>query len=353
MLNPQDLVATTEALVPELAADAGRVEREGVERATLDRLAAAGLYGIQGPAAAGGSDASGGTYRRVAELLAGADGNTWLVWFQHHPVVRMLAASENTELQRWLPDLCAGRARAGVAFSHLRSASPTITARAAGDGWRLSGRQPWCTGWGLIDLLLVGAVTEEDQVMLALVPARASEALRPTGELRLAAMNGTHTVALEVDGLVVGPGDVVVLAPRPAWAAGDAMRASNVQPSAVGIALAALEVLRSHAPEQAALLGPALAGLRERAYELSDQPPTPEDTSERLGLAASLLRLGVEITSTLVVSLGGKAMAMSAPAQRWAREAMFHLVFAQTAGLREAVLAATPSPNARAGKEAA
>ena len=347
--SDEALVAAAEALVADLAADAGRVEREGVERATLDRLAAAGLYGIQGPEAAGGSDASGATYRRVAELLAGADGNTWLVWFQHHPVVRMLAASENTGVQRWLPDLCAGRARAGVAFSHLRGATPTITARADGDGWRLSGRQPWCTGWGLIDLLLVGAVTEDDQVMLALVPARASDTLRPTDELRLAAMNGTHTVAVEVDGLAVGPGDVVVLAPRPAWAAGDAMRASNVQPSAVGIALVALDALRSRAPEQAANLGSALADLRERAYELSDLPPTPEDSPERLRLTAGLLRLAVEITSTLVVSLGGSAMTMSAPAQRWAREAMFHLVFAQTAGLREAVLAATPSPSVGAG----
>ena len=339
MLNSQDLVAVTEALVPQLAADAGRVEREGVERATLDRLAAGGLYGIQGPASAGGGEASGATYRRVAELLAGADANTWLVWFQHHPVVRMLAASDNTDLQRWLPDLCAGRARARVAFSHLRSEVPTITARADGDGWRLSGRQPWCTGWGLIDLLLVGAVTEDDQVMLALVPAADGGGLRPTEELSLAAMNGTHTVALELDGLAVGPADVVLMAPRPEWTAGDAMRAANVQPSAVGIALAALDALGPRAPEQAAMLGGVLAELRARAYELSDQPPTAEDTAERLSLTARILRLGVEITSTLVVSLGGSALAMSAPAQRWAREATFHLVFAQTASLRTAVLA--------------
>ncbi len=349
MLNPGDLVALTEALVPDLAAGAGRVDREGVERATLDRLAGAGLYGIQGPRSAGGSEASGATYRRVAELLAGADGNTWLVWFQHHPVVRMLAGSENTDLQRWLPDLCAGRARAGVAFSHLRSATPTITARANGAGWRLSGRQPWCTGWGLIDLLLVGAVTEDDQVMLALVPAAAGGGMQPTAALSLAAMNGTRTVAVELDGLAVAPTDVVLLAPRPEWAAGDAMRAANVQPSAVGIALAALDALRSRAPEQAVLLGAALADLRERAYDLADQPPTPEDTAERLSLTAQLLRLGVEITSTLVVSLGGAAMTMSEPAQRWAREATFHLVFAQTAGLRSAVLAATTSPAAGAG----
>ncbi|MEO5680815.1 MAG: acyl-CoA dehydrogenase family protein [Acidimicrobiales bacterium] len=346
MLNGEHpLVTAAESLVGDLAASAGRVEAEGVERATLDRLAEAGLYGIQGPEWAGGSDAPGATYRRVAELLAGADANTWLVWFQHGPVVRMVAASENTELQRLLPDLCAGRARAGVAFSHLRSSSPSITAKDDGDGWRLTGRQPWCTGWGLIDHVLVGAVTDDDQVMLALVPAVAGEAMRPTDELRLSAMNGTHTVALEVDGLEVQPADVAVLAPRADWIAGDAMRATNVQPSAVGIALAALGVLADRAPEPAAALGAELEELRSRAYELSDIPPTADDVEERLRLTAQLLRLGVEITSTLVVSLGGSAMATSQPAQRWAREATFHLVFAQTADLRRAALATATRPS--------
>jgi len=334
------LIGEVERLVGYLATSASRVECEGVERATLDRLAAAGLYGIQGPEWAGGHDVAGATYRRIAELLAGADANTWLVWFQHHPVVRMLAGCENVELQRLLPDLCSGRVRAGVAFSHLRSAAPTITARAAGGGWRLSGRQPWCTGWGLIDVVLVGAVTDDDQVMLALVPTERT-GLRPTEELSLTAMNGTHTVALELDDLAVAPADVVVLMPRSEWTDGDAMRASNVQPSAVGIALAALDVLRLRAPEQAARLGSRLADLRSRAYVLSDEPPTIDDVPERLQLTARLLLIAVEITSTLVVSLGGSALATSQPAQRWAREATFHLVFAQTVDLREAGLTAT------------
>jgi len=342
MLKSQErMVEVAEALVLDLAAAAAQVERDGVQRATLDRLAAAGLYGIQGPEWAGGAEATGPTYRRVAELLAGADANTWLVWFQHHPVVRMLAASENEALKSHLPDLCSGKARAGVAFSHLRSSVPSITARRDGDGWSLTGRQPWCTGWGLIDVILIGAVTDDDQVLLALVPAVESDVLRPTAPLSLAAMNGTRTVALDVHGLGVAAEQVVVLAPRADWIAGDAMRAANVQPSAVGIALAALEVLRERAPEQAALLGARLNELRERAYELSDLPPTAEDTEERLGLTAGLLLIGVEITSTLVVSLGGSALATSQPAQRWAREATFHLVFAQTADLRRAVLSTT------------
>jgi len=341
MLNDDHpLIDAAKTLAPALSAGAAQVERDGVDRSGLDRLAEAGLYGVQGPEWAGGSEAPPSVYRRVAEVLAGADGNIWLVWFQHHPVVRMLAASSNTALQAQLPDLCLGRRQAGVAFSHLRNRRPTVSAQREGDGWRLSGRQPWCTGWGLIDVVLVGAVTEDDDVLFAVVPAVDGDGLKSAGELSLAAMGGTRTVALEFDGLLVTPDHVVMRMPRPDWSIGDAMRATNIQPSAVGVALAALDALHVSAPAVGAKLGSELSGLRARAYELADEPPTADDVAERLCLAAGLLRLGVEITSSLVASLGGLAMSTSHPAQRWAREATFHLVFAQTSGLREAVLAA-------------
>ncbi len=46
----------------------------------------------------------------------------------------------------------------------------------------------------------------------------------------------------------------------------------------------------------------------------------------------------VEVAEGLVADL-----ATSQPAQRWAREATFHLVFAQTSALRRAVLSTTGS----------
>lgn len=324
-----------------LREDAGRVEREGVERRTLDQLAAAGLYGISGPLAAGGIEAPAGVYREVAECLSGADGNTWLVWFQHHPVVKMLAASENTELAgRWLPGLCAGTVQAGVAFSNLRNPVPSLTARSDGGGWRITGRQPWCTGWGLIDVVLVGAATDDGEVVFALVPAAEAAGLRPTGELPLAAMGGTHTVALELDRFWVDPADVVVRASLSEWSFADGLRAANVQPSVFGIALAALEALAEQAPVVATPLAEALHEVRSRAYRLADEAPSEAGVEERLAAAAEAILLGVEVTTALVASLGGRAMALTHPAQRWAREAVFHLVFAQTAALRSATLAA-------------
>ena len=339
-MTGHDLVDAARTLAAELTPDAARVEREGVERATLDGLAAAGLHGISGPAWAGGAEAPVSVYREVAEILAGADGNTWLVWFQHHPVVKMLSVSANTELaERHLRGLCAGTVQAGVAFSHLRNPSPSVTATADRAGWRFSGTQPWCTGWGLIDVVLVGAATEEE-VLFALVPAAEGAALSSAGELDLAAMAGTRTVVLALDGLAVSPAEVVLRMARADWAAADHVRSANVQPSVFGIASAALARLGDTAPEVAAPLGDDLAEVRERAYRLADEEVTSAtDVDERLAAAAEAILLGVEITSALVTSLGGKAMALAHPAQRWAREAMFHLVFAQTAALRRTTLA--------------
>ena len=351
-MTPDDLLAAARALSLALAPDAGRVEREGVQRGTLDRLAAAGLHGVAGPGSAGGSDVAPMVYRQVAEYLAGADGNTWLVWFQHHPVVKMLAASANADLAgRYLPSLCAGTLQAGVAFSHLRNPSPSVLAEVDGAGWRFSGTQPWCTGWGIIDVVLVGAATD-DEVLFALVPADDRPELRSDGELDLAAMGGTRTVALAVDALAVRPDDLVLRMPRADWAAADHLRAANVQPSVFGIALAALAQLHQSAPGHAGPLAERLHRARGQAYRLADEVAPEASVDARLAVSAEAILLGVEITSALVASLGGRALVRSHPAQRWAREAMFHLVFAQTGALRAATLAtvadagaATASPS--------
>ena len=323
-----------------LAPLASENERRGVHRTTLDCLAVAGLYGVLGPEEVTGTAPSATAYREVAELLAGADGTTWFVWFQHHPVVKMLAASANEELaRRWLPALCAGTTQAGVAFSHLRSERVVMPATRGDGGWRLSGTAPWCTGWGLLDLVLVGATTADDEVVFALVPLREGEGMAPGRDLRLAAMGGTRTVPLHLDGYEVADADVVLFAPRSRWSTADAAAGANVQPSTFGVVRAALTALAEHDEDTAWALSTRAESVRERAYTLLDEVPPGEATEERLRLRAEALILGVQATTALVAAVGGRAMTGDHPAQRGAREAMFHLVFAQTRDARTASLA--------------
>lgn len=333
------LVSATRDLAGELSAGAGRVERDGVSRTELDRLAALGLHGLGADPLRGGVDASAAVRRRVAELVAGADPQVWFVWFQHGPVAAMLAAGENTALaDRWLPPLCTGRAYAGVAFSHLRSAAPSVLARRVDGGFRLDGRQPWCTGWGLIDVVLVGAVTGDDEVLFALVPAVDGDGLISTGELGLAAMGATATVGLRVEDLLVRDDDVVLRMPFAEWRAADDARNANVQPSTFGVALAALDLLEPRAPQLAARRRDDLLAVRSDAYRLIDEVPADERIDERLALRAQALLAAMGAVTALVTSRGGAAFGLGDHAQRLLRAASHQLVHAQSRPVRRATL---------------
>ncbi|MFP5219710.1 MAG: acyl-CoA dehydrogenase family protein [Actinomycetes bacterium] len=339
----RDLLADTSALCQELAADARRLERDGVTRDNVRRLADAGLLAVYGPPELGGAPPA--EQRQVAELLAGASPDAWFVWYQHGPVVRFLAASDNEDLKaRWLPVLCSGDAVGGVAWSNLRTARPSVSAQRAGSGWALTGPQPWCTGWGMHDALFVGGRTVPDdggapEVVFGIVPAD-RPGLVGQGELELAAMGGTSTHAVRYEGLVVHDDELILRKDFAAWAAADTVMNRNVQPSTFGIALAALELLQAASPATASALRERVLSVRERAYRLMDEVDPAEAGDERLALRASALVLGVEACTALVAARGGRGMGLDDPAQRLLRAAAFQLVHAQAAHVREATLTA-------------
>ena len=337
-LDDSPVVQQAARLAAELAQDAARLEQEGVGRPLLDRMAQAGLLAVSGPPALGGAWPA--EQRRVAELLAGASPDAWFVWFQHGPVVRMLKASDNADLvERRLPGLCAGRELGGVAWSSLRTATPTVHAARVEGGWSLRGFQPWCTGWGLTDVVLVGGlVRESDEVVFGLVPAAPSAALASAGELRLAAMSGTSTHALRLDDLRLRDEDVVLRRDRGPWAEDDRALNCNVQPSTFGVALAALDLLQVRAPEVAAVLRARVLDVRARAYSLLDEVDSGEALDERLALRAQALRLGVECCTALLTARGGQGMDLAEPAQRLLRAAAFQVVHSQAAHVRAATL---------------
>ena len=339
-LAPGTHLATTLGLREALASDAARLEREGVTRDDTNRLAAAGLYGVYAPAELGGAEAA--EQREVAELLAGASPDLWFVWFQHGPVVKMLAGSDNVALQdRHLAGLASGAVQAGVSYSHLRTARPSILAERDTDGFLLSGTQPWCTGWGLTDIVLVGAlVPDTDEVVFGLIPGGDQAGVRSSGALDLAAMGGTATHGLVYNGLQLPASDVVAVLPAPDFLAFDASRNTNVQPSTFGIALAALDLLEARAPEVAAVQRGRVLDARRRAYALLDEVAFGEQDQTRLAVRAEALLLGVECATALLTARGGQGMDLADPAQRLLRAAAFQIIHSQAAGIRTATLAA-------------
>ena len=349
MLPGADPVARARRLADELLRpSAERVDRTAVPRSHLDAWAAQGLLGLAGPRAYGGAQATAAVQREVAAVMAGACGSTWFVATQHTMPVTALTASSNAGLRgRRLAALCTGELLSGVAFSHLRRPGPpAVLATRVDGGWRFDGAVAWMTGWGLCDVVLLAGRTEADEVVLVLVEAREGPGLSVTAPLALAAMGATRTVALALDGLQVADADVVEVTGGGEWLAADALRTANAPPHVFGLQRECVRRLAETASERddgtAAALAHSLglegARLHRVAETLLEDVAPEELVDDRLAVRASALELALRSATALVAATGGAAMSLDAAPQRLAREAVFYLVQAQTAPVRQAVL---------------
>lgn len=327
---------------------AEQVDVDGVQRSTVDALGAAGLLGLAGPRGYGGADAPAPLRRAVTEVLAGACGATWFVATQHELPVRTLSRSDNVALrERHLRDLCEGRTLAGIAVAHVRRPGPpAVTATRVDGGWRFDGTVPWTTSWGMADLLLLAGLSPASELVLALVPAREQPGLTAGAPLQLAVMQGTRTVRLRLAGLQVADRDVVEVDRAALWLAADRVTTANATPATFGLLDTVVRRMATTAAERGDATAAALAArlgeegddLRRRAYALLDHVPADEQVADRLALRAASLELAVRAATALVVATGGSALSLQAAPQRLLREAMFHLVQAQTRAVREATL---------------
>ncbi|MGY0491706.1 acyl-CoA dehydrogenase family protein [Streptomyces sp. WG-D5] len=341
------LVGAARRLADDVLAPAAEAhDRTGVTPGAIAAVRASGVLGVNAPSAYGGSGAPAAVGREIAEILAGACCSTFFVQAQHHTPVRALTTGAEAPRARWLRRLAGGEALAGIAFSHLR-AFPELPVRAtplAGGGVRFDGRVPWYTGWGLNDVFLLGGATEDGEVVFAVAEPREQPGLAPTEPLRLAALTGTRTVGLVLDGFTVAEEDVVVRQPYEEWAREDRPKNTNTNPAVFGVARAALDLLDASgdagAKETAGVLRERLDAARRDAYALVDEVVAGERLGDRLAVKTRAYDLMRAATTAAIVAGGGRAFGLSAPAQRLAREGLFLVVQGQTAEVRAAHLAA-------------
>ena len=327
---------------------AEEVDRSVVPRSHLDAWGRAGLLGLAGPPAYGGGGTPAHVVREVTEVLAGACGATWVVATQHAMPLATVTASENEVLKdRLLRGMCTGEVLSGVAVAHLRRpGAPAVVATRVDGGWRFDGHVGWMTSWGICDVFLLAGVTPDGDVVLAMVPAREENGLTASEPMELAVMQATGTVTLDLDGYAVSDDDVAAVVPLEAWRAVDAAKTANASPHTFGLQREIVRRLAETASRRddgtAAALAQQLGRegdrLRRVAYTLIDDVPAQEHVEDRLGVRASSLELVVRTATALVAATGGAAMASSAAPQRLMREAVFHLVQAQTAPVKEATL---------------
>ncbi len=326
----------------------------GVQRCMLRWLAAQGLYSVAAPIADGGLGHDERTLCEVEEVLAGADAATWFVLTQHRSPQALTAGSSYPAAHEYREALARGDELGGLAIAQLRRPGPPVV-RAEPDGsggWRFTGRAEWCTGWGLVDLVLLAAVCDDGRVVFALLPAHERPGLRASEPYALAVMGGTRTVGLELSGMPVGAHEVAAVVDREDWRRRDADTVVDTKPGTLGLLRRVIDETvrtghehnRPAALEEAQALAATAWPLRERAYELRFSADRGRFVAERLSLRGRIAELTVRAAAGLVAARGGSAMYASSPEQRWCREAMFHLVQAQTDDVRAAQLAAFSHP---------
>ena len=214
--------------------------------------------------------------------------------------------------------------RAGVAFSGLRRPGPPIlTASPDADGWRFQGFAPWVTGWGRIDVVRAAARRENGDIVWALVDAKPGPTLGAE-RLRLAAVNASATVTLWFDQHAVPADRVISIQPFDEWQQQDRASLRLNGSLALGVARRCALLLES---------APLATELDECRRSL-DQA-LPQAMPEQRARASEL---ALRAATTLVVQGGGRAIALDHQAQRLAREALFLLVFGQTAAIKAAQL---------------
>ena len=188
------------------------------------RLAQHGLFGLGVPVAEGGQ---GGSLGDALEAIAGVAGHSLtagFVFWAQRAFVEYLLQSPNAALrQRWLPGLLQGTQAGATGLSNAMKylggiealqveATPVGTVGAVGaDGLALRGRVPWATNLVPPGRFVVAvAVSRSDgaRPFVAALPGDAA-GLQRSADLDLIALRGSHTAALSIEGLQIGPADVI------------------------------------------------------------------------------------------------------------------------------------------------
>jgi butyryl-CoA dehydrogenase len=267
--------------------------------------------------------------------LAGACLTTCFILSQRDAAVRRLRDSGNAMLcERLLPALARGETFTTVGLSQLTTArqhtAPTFTARLDADALVLDGVIPWVTGAAAAQHIIVGAVLGDDRQVLAVLPTDLpGVAIGPP--LDLLSLRGSITaevrcaqVRLAREWILAGPVERVLQTGR---GGPGGLETSCL---ALGVVHAAVAYLRHEATLRPTLTPTAerIAARLERAWQELVRLASGANTAE----AATALRgranlLALHATQAALTAGKGTAFVRPHPAQRWARQALFFLVW--------------------------
>jgi len=283
----------------------------------------------------------GGEGRSVTELLdayealAGACLTTCFLLSQREAACRRLRDSGNEDLcAALLPRLARGECFATVGLSQLTTSrqhlGPTLVASATDGGLVVDGTIPWVTGASRAEHIVFGAVLEDGRQVLAVLPMHLP-GVSVGPPLDLMALQGSVTaevrcakVRVDRSWLLAGPVERVM----PAGPGGTGGLETSCL--ALGLAGAAIAHVLREAQARPDLQGTGqrLDRLRQRLRgEMHHLAQGNGSAEAAVALRSRANTLVLQATQAALTVSKGTGYLRQHPAQRWARQALFFLVW--------------------------
>ncbi|HVS37031.1 MAG TPA: acyl-CoA dehydrogenase family protein [Gemmataceae bacterium] len=300
--------------------------------ASWEQVRGAGVPAWSVPTEFGGLGLSPAARLRGAERLAGACLTTMFILSQRDAAVRRILTHARPETRGvLLPRLARDEIFLTVGLSQLTTSrqhmAPALAATPSGDGYMLDGVIPWVTGAARADALIVGATLADGSQILMLLP-RDRTGLEVETPMDLCALRGSQTAEIRCDHVRVESADLLAgPAPRVLGAAAGGLETSCL---ALGLAGAAIDHIRREATVRLDLQSiaerfeAARQGLRRRLYALADGAVSAAEATD---VRVQANALALQATQAALTAAKGAGFVRPHPAQRWARQALFFLVW--------------------------
>jgi alkylation response protein AidB-like acyl-CoA dehydrogenase len=273
------------------------------------------------------------------EALAGACLTSCFILSQRDAACRRLQGSANQALCReLLPPLARGETFATVGLSQLTTSrqhlKPALLAQESGAGLLLHGTIPWVTGASQADHFIIGATLEDGRQILAVLPASVP-GVSVGPPLELMALQGSITAEVRCDQVVLdrrwllaGPAERVMAAGR------GGTGGLETSCLALGLAGAAIAYLEQEAVRRPELrpgverLTQTRGRLRQELQQLAQNPEqAPGTPSPAVALRGRANNLVLWASQAALTAGKGTAFLRHHPVERWARQALFFLVW--------------------------
>jgi butyryl-CoA dehydrogenase len=341
--------AGLERIAAELAAEDARAEdSDGWPGGLWELVEAAGAPRWSLPVEFGGeATARPLLIQRYAQLATGSLTAVFILSQRDAAVRRLLAAADRPGARDWLQALGSGRAFATVGISHLttsrRLGAQAVRAEETGPAtFRLDGATPWVTAAPRADLFVTGAALDDGrQILIALPANRPGVSVRPP--FHLAALQASCTSEVVLQDVQADDADLLAGPATDIMAHAGAVGTAGLETSALalGQARAALSALIDMAASRLEMTEP-LESLCEswRSLWLSLMA---QGRGAAEGVSATQLRAGanalvLRATQAYLTASKGTGFLLREPAQRWARQALFFLVWSCPAPIAQAAI---------------